>query len=112
MHRSSGAGQTTSNRPRRVSPADVLVPKGYHVEIIAQGLTFPSGITFDDQGTPCVVEAGYSYGEKWTTPRLLRLGKNGNVETICSGQKNGPWTGVTFHQGNFYVAEGGELEGG
>ena len=29
-----------------------------------------------------------------------------------AGGRNGPWTGVTWHQGAFYVAEGGQLEGG
>lgn len=31
---------------------------------------------------------------------------------VASGGKNGPWTGVTFHDGDFFVAEGGILEGG
>jgi hypothetical protein len=30
---------------------------------------------------------------------------------IATGQKNGPWTAVTFYNGFFYVAEGGELQG-
>jgi glucose/arabinose dehydrogenase len=111
LHRSNGAGESGSTT-RAISPQDVLVPPGYRVELIAQNLTFPTGITFDDQGTPYVVESGYSYGEKWTTPRLLRIGSNGTVEQVSAGEKNGPWTGVTYSKGNFYIAEGGELEGG
>jgi glucose/arabinose dehydrogenase len=108
---SSGAGQTKFEPPRRVDPADVAVPKGYRVEVVATNLTFPTGITFDASGAPCVVESGYSYGEKWTTPRLVRLEASG-PKTIAQGARNGPWNGVVFHDGNFYVAEGGVLEGG
>lgn len=58
------------------------------------------------------MEAGYSYGEEWTTPRLLRLESDGSVATIATAGKNGPWNGVVFHDGAFFVAEGGVLEGG
>ena len=33
----------------------------------------------------------------------------GRITEIATGEKNGPWTGVTFYKGFFYVAEGGEL---
>ena len=59
-----------------------------------------------------VIEAGYSYGEVFLEPRLLRVEPGGSVTTVATGAKNGPWTGVTFHNGNFYVSEGGELLGG
>jgi hypothetical protein len=36
----------------------------------------------------------------------------GVVTRIASGARNGPWTGVVFAGGAFYVAEGGQLEGG
>ncbi|NJW54944.1 hypothetical protein, partial [Salinimicrobium oceani] len=35
-----------------------------------------------------------------------------STELIVEGTKNGPWTGITYHDGNFYVAEGGQMEGG
>lgn len=112
MRPSHGGGQTTFTPPRQTNTADVAVPAGYRVDVVARGLTFPSGITFDGSGRPHVVETGYSYGEVWTTPRLLRIESDGRMTVIASGGQNGPWTGVTFHQGSFYVAEGGQLEGG
>ena len=37
----------------------------------------------------------------------------GRITEIATGEKkNGPWTGVTFYNGFFYVAEGGELQQG
>jgi glucose/arabinose dehydrogenase len=111
MRSSRGGAESEFTPPRPVDPADVAVPDGYRVEVVAGGLTFPTGIAFDAAGVPHVVESGYSYGEVWTTPRLLRF--DGDRWTVLAqGDRNGPWTGVAFHDGAFYVAEGGALEGG
>lgn len=112
MHGSSGGGMTEWKPPRKINPDDIAVLKGYRIEPVATGLTFPTGITFDDQGRAYVVESGYSYGEVFTTPKLLRIEPDGKTALIAEGTKNGPWTSVYFYKGNFYVAEGGELEGG
>lgn len=109
---SDGGGQAGFAGLRAVEPADVIVPDGYLIEPIATGLTFPTGVAFDGQGTPYVTESGYSYGEVFTSPRLLRIGAGGAAEVITEGGQNGPWNGLTWHNGAFYVAEGGELEGG
>ena len=111
---SAGGGKLTrlaETGERALSPADIVLPPGYRIEAVATGLTFPTGVAFDESGTPHVVEAGYSYGEVWTVPRLLRV-ERGSVTVVAAGGRNGPWTGVTRHAGSFYVAEGGELEGG
>lgn len=107
MRPSSGAGQTTFQGPRVFDAASVVLPGGYNIEVIARDLTFPTGVTFDDQGRVYVVESGYSYGEVFTTPRLLRLEAAGQTPTvIATGGTSGPWTGVTHHAGNFYIADG------
>src|SRR4051812_4858064 len=103
---SNGGGQFVQSAKRRVDPSDVAVPAGYRVEVVATGLDFPTGVAFDESGTPWVVEAGYSYGEVFTTPRLVRIERDGSVKPIATGS-NGPWNGVAFHDGAFYVAEGG-----
>lgn len=97
---------------RTVNAKDIQVPSGYTVEVVSTGLTFPTSVTFDEQGNAFVIESGYSYGGEWETPRLLRIGKDGSLTSIAKGTKNGPWNGVTYHQGVFYVAEGGHAEGG
>ena len=109
---SAGAGQTSFKPPRTINAADIALVKGFQIEPILTGLTFPTGVTFDSDGRLCVVESGYAYGEVWTKPRLLRLEANGKLTEIAAGETNGPWTGVTFHDGAFFVAEGGEMRGG
>ena len=112
MRPSNGGAQSEFSPPRATQAADIAVPSGYRVELVASGLTFPTGVAFDDDGKVYVVEAGYSYGEVWTTPRLLRVEPSGSTTTIAQGERNGPWTGVAYSNGHFYIAEGGELGGG
>lgn len=97
---------------RLLNPADVALPAGYKIEVVARDLTYPTALTFDEAGQLYITEAGYSYGEVWTQPRLLRIEKDGRTNTIASGEKNGPWSGVSYYQDNFYVSEGGTLAGG
>ncbi|HEY3499486.1 MAG TPA: PQQ-dependent sugar dehydrogenase [Polyangiaceae bacterium] len=108
---SSGGGEVEPSGARPLRQADIAVPDGYVIEPVMQGLTFPTAVTFDEQNRLCVLEAGYAYGEVWTTPRLLRLHPGQGYELLASGT-NGPWTGVAFHKGNFYVSEGGQRYGG
>lgn len=108
---SAGGGDVKFEGARSYEAADIAVPDGYVVELVARDLTFPTGIAFDNAGTPHVVESGYSYGEVFVTPKLLRLEADGGTSTVIEG-KNGPWTGVAFDDGAFFIAEGGAEEGG
>jgi len=97
--------------PRRLDAADIAVPGGYRIEPVATGLTYPTAVAFDARGTPHVIEAGYSYGEDFAEPRLLRINPDGSHTVVAKGA-HPPWTGVVFHEGAFYVAEGGTEGGG
>jgi glucose/arabinose dehydrogenase len=97
--------------PRRLDATAIAVPAGYRIEPVATGLTYPTSVSFDQQGTPYVTESGYSYGEDFTEPRLLRINPDGSHTVVAKGA-HPPWTGSVFHQGAFYVAEGGEEGGG
>lgn len=108
---SDGGGQTHQPEGRLVDAGDVILPPGYRMEVVTTGLTFPTQVTFDDRGRVYVTEAGYSYGEVFLPARLVRVDGPGRHVTIARSS-NGPWTGVTFHDGAFIVAEGGEVEGG
>ncbi|MDP2310680.1 MAG: PQQ-dependent sugar dehydrogenase [Pseudomonadota bacterium] len=108
---SNGGGQVKVPEARTIDVEDVAVPVGYRVEAVASGLVFPTAVTFDDSGGVYVVEAGYSYGEVFTEAKLLRVRTRGGTETIATGD-NPPWTGATWHDGAFFLAEGGQREGG
>jgi glucose/arabinose dehydrogenase len=112
MRKSNGGGQTNAVSVRTVNAADVAVHPGYQIQAVATGLTFPTAATTDEEGRLYVVEAGYSYGEVFLESRLLRVEPAGTTTVIAKGTKNGPWSGVAYHNGSFYIAEGGILEGG
>ncbi len=111
MRGSSGGGVARFEPPRPLQPGDVAVPGGYQIEVVASGLTFPTGIAFDADGRPYVVESGYSYGEVVLTPRLLRLDASGPV-VVAEGEGGGPWNGIDYLDGGFFVADGDHLDGG
>lgn len=112
MRSPNGGGQIDNIVERTINPNDIALHPGYKIEPIVTGLTFPSAITFDDENNMYAIESGYSYGEVWQEPKLLSIGDDGTVVLIAKGSKNGPWTGITWHEGFFYIAEGGEMEGG
>jgi glucose/arabinose dehydrogenase len=111
MRASKGGGQIQTINQRNINTSDIALAPGYKIEIVASGLTFPSGVSFDNEGRLYVIETGYSYGEVWGDPKLIRI-ENGKQTVVAKGARNGPWTGITFYKGNFYVAEGGEADGG
>ena len=117
----SDRGKAPLDGTRKINPADIALPKGYRIEAVAYGLTFPTGVAFDDKGQVFVLEGGYAYGERWDTARILQVLPNNLFVPVAVGDSNGPWTGMTYgpdpdhpggKRGAFYVAEGGQLHGG
>lgn len=112
LRASNGGGQVKPTTQRQINRTDIAVPPGYKIEVVATGLNFPSAAAFDDAGALYTIETGYAYGEIWTEPKLLRIEDNNKTTVVAKGTRNGPWTGITWHNGAFYVAEGGHAEGG
>jgi glucose/arabinose dehydrogenase len=90
MRPSKGGGQAAFDPPRRAEPRSVALPAGYRIEVAATGLSLPTGVAFDDAGRVYVIEAGYSYGELWTTPRLVRVERDGRLTQIAAGTAKRP----------------------
>jgi glucose/arabinose dehydrogenase len=113
---SKGGGEISPARAERAAtrspnPYDIDVPPGYRIELVAEKLTFPTGIALGPKGERYVVESGYSYGEVFTKPRLVEVKDGGEVTEIATGD-GAPWNGVAYHDGALYVAQGGEVDGG
>src|SRR5690242_15771771 len=101
LRSSAGGGRAHPELPRRTTAADVALPAGYRIDVVAQELTFPTGVAIDDAGRVYVIESGYSYGEAFATPRLLRVAPDGTTAVIAVGD-HPPWTGVVHQAGRFY----------
>ena len=99
---SQGGGQIEAIAPRTIDQKDIAIQPGYRIEPVVSGLNFPTAVAFDDQNQLYVIEAGYSYGEVFDEPKLLRV--DGDKTTlIAKGTKNGPWTGITWYDGASYT---------
>jgi hypothetical protein len=111
---SKGGGQISEAKaeaPRRPHAGDVEVLPGYRIEVVTRDLTFPTGIAFGDGGRVYLVEAGYSYGEMVTRPRIVEIDpRRGAVTREIARGTHGPWNGIAFHDGALFVSQGGAVE--
>jgi glucose/arabinose dehydrogenase len=98
----------------------VRIERGYRLERVLGGLTFPTSVAFDDAGRVYVVDGGFAYGPTYTPARVLRLPVDtlagaegpldaGAAEVVCGEGLVGPVTGIAFHDGRLYVAHRGRI---
>jgi glucose/arabinose dehydrogenase len=75
-------------------------------ELVADGFSFPTSLTFDEAGIAYVAESGLPFGGVPAGGRIWRLETNGNRTLLITGLRP-PVNGLTFHQGSLYISEGG-----
>jgi glucose/arabinose dehydrogenase len=85
------------------------IPPGYKIEPVLWNLTLPSTVTFDDNGSMYITEAGYSYGGFKPIPRILKSDQKGHLSVLADRGLNGPITDIEFnrHDGLLYVSHRG-----
>jgi glucose/arabinose dehydrogenase len=78
------------------------------LEPIAEGLSFPTSLTFDETGTAYVAESGLPFGGAPPGGRIwrLELGGDGQRSLLLEGLRP-PVNGLTYHNGSLYISEGG-----
>jgi len=76
------------------------------LELVAEGLAFPTSLTFDEAGVPYVAEAGLPFGGAAPGGRIWRIGSDGS-RTLLADKLRQPVNGLTFHNGGLYISEGG-----
>ena len=76
------------------------------LERVADGISFPTSLTFDPQGVAYVAESGLPFGGARPGGRVLRLEPDGGRTMLIEGLRP-PVNGLTFHKGALYVSEGG-----
>jgi glucose/arabinose dehydrogenase len=92
--------------PRSYNPADILLPHGYVVELVASGFNTPVHCCFDDGGYCYVVESGHKID---AVPRILKVDPTtGDWEPFYTFPeekwiKIGAVTGACWHKGFLYV---------
>jgi glucose/arabinose dehydrogenase len=73
--------------------------------LIAEGLDFPTSVALGADGALYVAESGLPFGGARPGGRIVRI-EGGGRETLLDGLA-APVTGLTAHEGGFYISEGG-----
>ena len=77
-----------------------------HLDLAAEGFSFPTSLTFDESGTSYIAEAGLSFGGAQPGGRVWRIEQDGK-RTLLAKDLRQPVNGLTFYQGSLYLSEGG-----
>ncbi|WP_125185199.1 hypothetical protein [Botryobacter ruber] len=111
---------------RKIDPSAIVLPAGMKIEAVAEGLSYPVDVTFDDKGNTYIAEAGgHTYGTKpdrAPEARILQLLPDGTTKVLydkvvpmniiknkasSEDMEEGlipPLTGVTYHDGKLYIS--------
>jgi glucose/arabinose dehydrogenase len=76
------------------------------LELAADGLSFPTSLTFDPTGVAYIAEAGLPFGSAPAGGRVWQLERRGNRRLLADGLAP-PVNGLTFYDGGLYVSEAG-----
>src|SRR6266480_7971542 len=76
------------------------------LELVAEGLAFPTSLTFDEAGVPYVAESGLPFGGAAPGGRIWRIEPDGSRKLLADKLRQ-PVNGLTFHNGRLYISEGG-----
>lgn len=99
-------GSCTPRAQEAPTPNIFALPEGYQIEKVADGLNFPSSVTFDDQGQMYVVESGGGLTPMQARPmRILRVEGDQTTEVVNLDNLGvtAPVTGLTWYEGAFYI---------
>lgn len=83
----------------------IVLPDGYAIEQVVGGLTYPTSVTWDDDGTMYVAEAGGQFLEEPPPSRILRVENGEATEFLDLFEAGGtdPIGGMVWFDGNFYI---------
>ena len=76
------------------------------LHLVADRLSFPTSLTFDEAGQAYVAESGLPFGGAPPGGRLWRLEADGTRALLAEGLRP-PVNGLTYYQVALYVSEGG-----
>lgn len=77
-----------------------------HLELVADGFSFPTSLTFDAEGNAYVAEAGLPFGGLPPGGSIWRISPDGRRFLLAEGLRP-PVNGLTFYDDALYISEGG-----
>jgi glucose/arabinose dehydrogenase len=87
-------------------PPTMTTDDSSSLEIVFDGLSFPTSLAIDADGSFYVAESGLPFGGAQPGGRVWRLDGDGN-RTLLIENLRPPVNGLTLHEGQLYVSEGG-----
>lgn len=87
----------------RPNPADIQVPPGYKIEVLATGLNTPMGVTFS-KDEMFVVESGWQSPSKKKAAIQVFDMKGRHKRTLAEGKLDAMALGITYFDGALYVS--------
>jgi glucose/arabinose dehydrogenase len=76
-------------------------------ELVSDELSFPTSVTFDDDGIPYIAESGI-FNSNHKTGRILKIcGTDKDNNQVLADDLRAPVNGLSYHDGFLYVSEGG-----
>lgn len=76
------------------------------LELVETGFSFPTSLTFGADGVAYLAESGLPFGGAQPGGRIWRI-EPGGGRALLAESLRAPVNGLTFHEGNLYVSEGG-----
>lgn len=77
------------------------------LQSVADGFTFPTSLTFGEDGVAFIAESGLSFGGAPPGGVVWRLSPDGERTQVAKGLR-APVNGLTWHDGSLYLSEGGQ----
>jgi glucose/arabinose dehydrogenase len=75
-------------------------------QLVVEGLSFPTSITFDPSGVLYIAESGLPFGGAAPGGRIWRVDPKGERSLLLDGLRP-PVNGLIYHEGSLYISEGG-----
>src|SRR5437588_4414092 len=76
------------------------------LELVAEGFSFPTSLTFDEAGVVYLAESELSFDGAPPGGRIWQIAPDGSRFLLAKGLRP-PVNGLTFHKESLYVSEGG-----
>ncbi len=99
------AAAPVAGRPAAQQFPVIQLPPGYQIEKVVDGLTYPTALTWDDQGRMYVAEAGGQFLEEPPPPRILRVEPGRATEVVNLDGKGVADSvgGLAWYNGAYYI---------
>jgi len=88
------------------STARTLSSANRGFDLVANNLSFPTGLSFDDTAGVYIAESGLPFGGLPAGGKIWHLTNDGRRDLVAEGLR-APVNGVTCYRGGVYVSEGG-----